>query len=135
MAVDYDKLAATAKRLIAENGRDIILERIITTPADATKPWKGNNGVPGTPYETRGVFAPPAAVRQFGLPSLGQGTEFQDFMSFSEQVCILFPDTNDLRDYVKVREADPGSPKWGIVGYQLLRPAEVSVLAFLGLRR
>lgn len=39
MAVNYANLAATAERLIGENGRNVTLKRISTAPADALVPW------------------------------------------------------------------------------------------------
>ena len=38
--VNYVKAAATTKRLIEANGRDVTLVRKNQTPADANKPWR-----------------------------------------------------------------------------------------------
>lgn len=39
--VNYVRAAATAKRLIEENGRDVTLVRKNQTSADNAKPWRG----------------------------------------------------------------------------------------------
>lgn len=45
MAVNYVSLAATAKRLISENGKNVIFTRVVPeTPVDMAKPWRA-----GTP--------------------------------------------------------------------------------------
>ena len=39
--VNYVRLAASTKRIIESNGRDVILIRKSRTPGDAAKPWRG----------------------------------------------------------------------------------------------
>jgi hypothetical protein len=39
--MDYARSAATAKRLIERDGRTVNIYRKQTTPADASKPWRG----------------------------------------------------------------------------------------------
>ena len=41
--VNYVRAAATAKRLIEENGRSVVLYRKVRTPLDSNKPWRGPN--------------------------------------------------------------------------------------------
>lgn len=41
MAINYVSLAATAKRLIAENGKNVVFTRVVPeTPVDTAKPWR-----------------------------------------------------------------------------------------------
>lgn len=42
--VNYVRIAATAKRLIEENGRDVILIKKSRAPADSATPWRGPSG-------------------------------------------------------------------------------------------
>jgi hypothetical protein len=128
--VDYTKLAATASRLITSNGRSITFVRKSETPADVNKPWKGPV-VGETTFVTDGVFVPPNTVRQFGITSLGQGTEFVDLLQFSEQIVILHQGQTDLRQFTILRDGSD----WNILGLQVLCPADVNVLAFVGVRR
>lgn len=98
---DYTRLAATAARLIKNNGRSITFVKLDETPADPTEPWNGPASS-DTTLALNGVFVPPNTVRQFGLSALGEGTEFRDLVTFSEQVIITAQGENDLREYTKV---------------------------------
>lgn len=128
--VDYVKLAATAARLVEKNGRVITFVRKSETALDPAKPWKGPTSGE-TMFVTRGVFVPPNTVRQFGITSLGQGTEFMDLIQFSEQIVILHQGETDLRQFTTLRDG----PEWNILGIQVLRPADLNILAFVGVRR
>lgn len=129
--VDYVKLAATAERLVRENGRPISFVRKAGGPIDPSRPWKGSVDSEET-LELSGVFVTPNQVRIFGLSALGEGTEFIDMVSFSEQIIITCPGENDLRLYQTVRD---GTINWNVTAYQFLRPATLNILAFVGTRR
>lgn len=131
MAINYVKLQATALRLITENGRTITLGRKSRNPADASEPWNGPTGA-DTTLSISGVFVPPSSVREFGLPALGEGTEYQDLLRFSQQIIIVAPEDEDIRDYEYVTDR---SENWGIVGTQVLRPGDLIMLGFIGVRR
>jgi hypothetical protein len=47
--VNYVRSAATAKRLIEENGRTVTLYRKVRTPLDVNKPWRGPSTAAATP--------------------------------------------------------------------------------------
>lgn len=130
--VDYVRLSATANRLIEKNGRSIQFVRLNESPADPDKPWNGPAAGGEGNLDLFGVFVPPNTVRQFGLSALGEGTEFQDLLTMSEQVIITAQAENDLRLYTEVVDR---SQRWGIIGLQVLRPADVTLLAFVGVRR
>lgn len=132
--VDYVKLQNTAIRLIKSNGREITLVKLDETAADSAKPWQGPTVVndASASLVTRGVFVPPNTVRQFGLSSLGEGTEIEGLLTHSEQVIIIAQGDVDVRDFSKV--IDRGE-EWGIIGYQVLRPGDLGILSFLGVRR
>lgn len=128
---DYTRLAATAQRLIKNNGRSITFVKLDEASADPTQPWNGPS-TNETTLALNGVFVPPNTVRQFGLSALGEGTEFKDLVTFSEQVIITAQGENDLREYTKVIDR---SDRWGIIGLQVLRPGDTTLLAFVGVRR
>lgn len=132
--VDYVKLAATAKRLVEANGRQITFIREAETKADPLKPWEGpgpEGAAPPTEVPLYGVFVPPNTVRQFGVTALGEGTEFDDVIAYSEQIAIVFPETNDLRTFTHIED----NGRWGIIGLQVLKPADTLLLAFVAVRR
>lgn len=131
--VDYTKIASTAQRLIRENGRELVFVRKPLSSADPAKPWKGSDPeVEEITLTISGVFVPPNQIRQFGLSALGQGTEFKDLIDFSEQVIIVYPGDNDLRQYKTVRDQNVN---WNMIGLQYLKPGTIPLLAFVGTRR
>jgi hypothetical protein len=129
----YASKAATAKRLINKRGRSIELIRLDESAANTSRPWKGP---PSTPSETtlplKGVFVPPNTVRKFGLSALGLGTQLEDMISMSDQVIIVAQGEVDLRIFTEV--LDDGM-RWGIFASQILKPGDVTLLGFLGVRR
>lgn len=132
MAFDYTSLSKNAERLIARFGRAVVLQGKAAAPTTPSKPWEGPSDVAGTPLPLYGVFVPPNTVREFGLTALGHGTEFQDLITFSQQIMITFPGEVDLRDYTTLIDADVN---WGIIGIQSLKPGPTTLLAFIGVRR
>lgn len=130
--VDYNRLAQTASRLIKNNGRSISFLKLSEIVNDPSKPWNGPGAGGETALALNGVFVPPNAVRQFGLSALGEGTELIDLVAMSEQIIITFPAENNLREYTSVLDR---AVRWGILGLQILRPGDVTVLAFVGVRR
>lgn len=130
--VDFVRLAQTADRLIRNNGRSITFVKLNETPADDNRPWKGPATGGETTLALNGVFVPPNTVRQFGLTALGEGTEFKDLVTFSQQIIIVAQGERDLREFTSVID---GTTRWGIIGLQVLRPAEITMLGFVGVRR
>ena len=60
MAIDYVAAAATATRVISENGRLITLQKPSVTPADPAKPWGARTTTAAeTVPNVRGVFLGP----------------------------------------------------------------------------
>jgi len=129
---DHTKFVTLAKKLLNSHGRSISFIKLNELPADPNKPWKG----PGVGGETTllvdGVFVPPNTVRQFGLTALGLGTEFQDLIAMSQQIIIVSPGENDLREYTSVLD---NGERWGIIGLQILKPGITTILGFVGVRR
>lgn len=130
--VDYVRLQQTAERLIKKNGRSISFVKLNETPADPNNPWDGPSPAGEITLPVFGVFVPPNTVRQFGLTALGEGTEFRDLVTFSEQIIITAQGENDLREYTSVVDR---ADRWGIIGLQVLRPGDITLLAFVGVRR
>lgn len=129
---DYTRLAATALRLVQNAGRSITFVRLNETASDPAQPWKGPASGGETTLDLTGVFVPPNTVRQFGLSALGEGTEFDDLVTRSEQIIITAQGENDLRSFTEVVDR---SERWGIIGLQVLRPGDTTLLAFVGVRR
>ena len=56
MAVNYTALAATAERLIRENGREVTIVKRIETPPVAATPWEGDDSSAETTVTADAVF-------------------------------------------------------------------------------
>lgn len=130
--VDYVRLISTASRLITANGRSISFRKPSETPSDSNKPWNGPTDGDEIQLDLTGVFVPPNTVREFGISALGEGTELKDLITFSQQIVITAPGENDLREYSSLVDRDD---RWGILGMQVLRPGDLQILAFVGVRR
>ena len=131
MAINYEKIAKTAERLILESGRSITLVRPSETPIDATKPWNGSQSSEET-LTLPGVQLLPNAVRVFGLSALGDATELRGLLELNERVYIVFQGTADISTFNFVRD---GGIDYQIQGTQELKPGDVILLGFIGVRR
>lgn len=129
--VDQVKLAATAKRLIAKDGRSISLIKKTTVDSNPAKPWEGKTG-DDVPLVITAVSVPPNTVRQFGITALGHGSEFEEMTRRSEKIYIIAPDGNDLNQYESV---DDRGVSYSILATQILEPGEIEMLAFIAVRR
>jgi len=132
MSVDYGKLAEKARKLITDNGRTITLVRQNETPIDATKPWNGSVASPETTVVVPAMQLLPNAVRVFGLSALGDASKLDGLISVSEYVYVLFQGEVDLHQFTFVRD---GGIDFNIEATQALKPANVTLLGFIGVRR
>ena len=129
MAIDYNKLAVLAERLVTEAGRTVTLVRVSETPADVAAPWNGVTGVETT-LVVPAVQLLPNSVRVFGLSALGEAGKLDGLVSVSELVYIIFAGENDLKQYTLVRDGQD----YGIMATQSLKPANTTLLGFIGVR-
>jgi len=132
MAINYTKLATKAQQLITESGRTVALIRKNETPIDVTKPWNGSLSTPDTELIVPAVQVMPNAVRVFGLSALGDASRLDGLISLSELVYIVFAGENDLHQYSQV--LDEGV-YYNIEATQSLRPAQITLVGFIGVRR
>lgn len=129
--MDYAALLATAKRLIRANGRQITLVQLGTATPDASKPWLGNE--PATEVATTVISA--VAVPASQSSSLGFRAEQIDLLKDVSEVMVVEPgeDTPDTLDsYHLVRQ---GAADYRIAFVERLRPADVTLLYFIGVKR
>jgi hypothetical protein len=133
---NYTGLLTKVRVLLDKFGADITLVRLDQTAGDITKPWLGPADVSAghTTVKTSAVIVPPNTVRQFGLTALGIGTEWMDVLQKSEMIVIgTYDSAFNIEDYQEI--LDQGGLRWGIIGAQVLKPAETALLFFLGVRR
>lgn len=125
--MDYVRLAATVVRLINKNGRDLVLAKLETEPADPTKPWKGA-GEPtiGESTELKGVFVP--------VTGGGLGLSFisDELLQTAQQVLLVGPGEEDLsRRNVVIDSA----VQWRVNWCEVLKPADQTMLYAFGVSR
>lgn len=125
-------LVKTALRLLNTRGREISFIKLNESPLSVNEPWKGPPSTGENSLILKGVFVPPVAITGFGLSALGEGTQYRDLVTFSEQIIIVSPGEIDLRDYTKVIDRND---RWGITSLQVLRPGKITILGFVGVRR
>lgn len=126
MAVDYVKLAATATRLIGENGRTVTFKRVSRTLADATKPWKGTNPAADVLVPVKAVLVP---YTEEEMPD--------DQLRKSSMKCFVaadaFGQTNNHEDMEFL--TDPETGQWRVLNVKTVFPGETKVLYEVSLRR
>jgi hypothetical protein len=126
--MDYPKLAATALRLIAATGRVVTFERLVSEPADPSKPWRGaqEQGVDAT-LSQAATFVPPTGA------GLGKETVTPEMLARVQQVCLVGP--NATFDLNRTTAIVDGGVKWMVDWVYELKPADVSLLFAIGVKR
>lgn len=129
--VDFTRLLATAQRLITKNGRSVTFISLDETPPDPAKPWDGPTDPRATPSSTLVVDA--VNVDAASAVRLGLVAESSDLLKRAESFLIVSAGANvDLKLFQQV--LDEGV-YWNIEGVNQLRPASITVVSFVGLRR
>lgn len=120
---NFTKLAATAKRLINKNGREVSIVKLNTTPADPARPWRG----PNNPRTGGATVVAKAAFVPLGGSNLG--ITFQDAAPDSE--VMLFAADDDEGNFLEnFDEVIDGTARWAIGQVQVLQPADKRLLYF-----
>ena len=127
--VDFTRTLMTATRLIKANGRPISLRRPEEQYGD---------------IDLTGAFLSPTSQSIEGLAVLGTGTQIDLLINRSQQVIIAhapqpsaMPAGASLLGYNSVWDPQgplPDAP-WGVAGMQILQPATLAILLFIGVRR
>lgn len=126
---DYTALAATALRLVTDAGTAVSLVRLGSTPADSSKPWRGQANPRSPAAETVagfGVFVQPAAAERLGIAALDS-----DFVKRAEAIAIVTLSTTPVNDIKKFDELVVGAQRWRIQGVEQLKPATTTLLYFV----
>lgn len=126
--VDFVSLAATALRLINENGRAVTIRQLGNTPVDVAQPWRGPTDelVPVRDSQSGIAIFTTDRVRQ-GI-AWGLATDFIDGVKSSSHVC-LFPASSDGgKNLEEFDEIVDGSTIWRIVRAELLQPGDTKIL-------
>lgn len=129
--MDYEALAQQAEALIAEYGREVTIISFNTTPADVSQPWKGAVNPrtdPDASVETSACFVNPSSALELGI-----STEDSDLVKRSSQIMMVSPGTTITDDLSKFDEViDYDDTRWKITAVETLKPAETTLLYFIG---
>lgn len=113
---DFVKLAATAQRLIAANGRPVTIVKFGSTSADDSKPWRGRREYHEAEVAGRGVFVPESVVNN--PDGVKRENEF-----------LLFAANDDGGHELETFDAiEDGGRTWKIVQATLLEPGSTRLL-------
>lgn len=127
--MDMNKMAATALRLVNKNGRGIILQRLDQAPNPA-QPWKG----PANP-SPEFLRLPVRAVVVSAGSLLGARMVSDDLLRRVEKVAIVAPGP-DMQDDLKVYgQVIDETVTWSAEWVEELKPADVRMLYYFGLKR
>lgn len=134
MAIDYTKLAATAKRLVDQSGRSVTLNRFDQSPPDDDIPWEGPADPSDTPDATAtviGCFVPLETGKSLGLETLDV-----DLMKRTAEVCLVAPGTiSPPFDLATANELVDDSVSKRVTFVRTLKPASITLLYFIGVAR
>jgi hypothetical protein len=127
--VDSVRLAATARRLIDKNGR--AAEFLEYQGSDSSEPWNpgGGGNIVKSTTPLKAVFVSPSTM--LGLKAIDE-----ELLKRFEQFVIAAPEDGaayNLTDYHAVR--DSGGETYSIGWVEKLRPAELTLLYYFGVKR
>ena len=87
MAINYEKAARTALRLLSENGRTVTLVKLSTEAYDENMPWYGSQELPDEQLTCTAVFVDPVSEKDLGaaemLTNVGNETSVKTGMKIA----------------------------------------------------
>ena len=132
--MDYEKMAATTKRLIDKNGRLVTMFKLSAAIANPTKPWRGAaEQILTNEIATMAVFA----IGNTAIPTESRGLAFdwvdKDLLRMTRHVCMTSAiGLPPLEDYKIMR--DGAAKNWNIIWGQCLQPGSTRMLYVFGLK-
>ena len=131
--VDSVKLAATAKRLIEANGREVTMYKRNRTPSNVAQPWRGPAAAPTT--SDGDTLTPKIAFVPSGGGGLGIMTMTSAELEKSfDQIGLLASDSvtgKNIEDFDTIVD---DAKVWKIQLVEELKPAGTSLIYALGLK-
>lgn len=119
--VNFTSLAATATRLITENGRDMVLVKSSRDPIDPDKPWRGNDVGGETEIPTI------VAMTRWKQEEINGTT-----IKAGDKKGWVFPISG--QEIETFNFVDDGAIRWGILAVKIIKPATIIVAYRLHLR-
>ena len=127
MAINYTRMAATAKRLIEDNGRPVVIRKLSETAADSAKPWRGTTGADTT-------VNPTAVILDYRATDV-DGERIKRGDQRMLVAATSLPANTDLRTFDRVEDTDGSiETTYRIVRAEKITPGTVDVYWDLQLR-
>lgn len=121
--IDYEAIVADVKFILNDLGREITLvQRPTGAPSEVGGPPSGSE----VTQTIKGVFVEPSSAIR-----LGMSTDNSDLITKSSHIVIL-PPTYDIRDY---QEIEDSGVRYEITAVETLKPGEVTLLYYAGVKR
>ena len=135
---DHTEFLIMARKMIAEDGRQVTFAKLDATPADSNKPWNG----PASPsfvnkVTTLAIFLPEGSILGFG--DFNKVIKDDDLFKAADEVLLVAPPSTgeNLADYNVVQDGSDvnGTGTKRITIIKELRPADMTVLYAMGVCR
>lgn len=123
---NYDNFVALAQRQIAKRGREVTLQTLSASSADASKPWKGQVApVISAQVVTMAVFLDPKGL---AIASVVKDVEL---LKRVNDVALVAPGDVDLRNMTQLVDGKVLRIEW----VQVLQPGDTVCLYVFGVMR
>ena len=126
--VDFDRLALTAQRLIAANGRSVTVIKYGNAPQDSEKPWRGQSEYPEAEVVGIAAFVPRTQM------ITTRATNEDGALRETEYALFAGEDDTDL-DLETFHAIEDNGRIWRIVSTEVLVPASTRVLYMFEVKR
>lgn len=129
---DYSLNLATAKRLVRKFGRSIELRKLASASPSPAEPWLGvaDPVASGTSVTLFAVPVPPSSAS-----SLGFSASQQDLMKNLSQIFIAEVGETDPENLNEYHTVFDGGTEYKIEFVEKLKPANLTLLYFIGVAR
>lgn len=131
---DYAEFQVLAAELFTEFGRSVVLNKIDTTPADSSKPWRGPTDIAASPDDTAavdGVFLDTISSRYLGLT-----IERQEGDKGEQKLVLIATNAAPTKDLRLFNELVDGSTRYYIQALNVLQPGDEEIfIAFKAVQR
>lgn len=131
--MDYAAKLAKVKERIRANGKQIILSRLGEESADANKPWLSATD-PRNQWQYPRTIIYAVNVPISSASSLGIRAEAVELYKDTQSVFISEPGEDTPEDFDQYQIVTDGSQEFKITFIEKLKPADLTLLYYIGVR-
>lgn len=132
---DYQKFKRLTERLINANGRAVnLFFKTGSSSSDVSRPWLGVAPSDlADPITASAIAFSPEAAQAFAKKEYGTAYEFKDFNARPYRILMISPRVRPI--YEDLMFAEDLGERSGVIGVHEFMPGDVSIFAFVGLKR